>query len=181
MGRGLPKAGKDIRIHIQVTFRIMIFMQLFGQRFMRQVSYQRPKDYIDPYSPLPSMPVVNERYMLLQRRRKAASSAQVHRLQRLASSEGENSRRNLRELSQPLASAPSESWAWAEVFNGDNSNSSDLISISQEPNAKAGLNLGHIERSVKVFDSAFSKDPSVSSYEVFADIGSNILASSIEY
>jgi hypothetical protein len=145
-------------------------LQLFGQRFMRQVPYQRPKEFFDPYLPSPSMPVVNERYMLLQRRKKANSSAQVHRIQRLSALDGDNSRRDLRQVGQPLCSAPSESWAWADEFEEDNGDSAIAKSDVEASITKTGLDLGGSERMIKVFDSTFSKGRSDPVYEVSARI-----------
>lgn len=150
-------------------------LQLFGQRFMRQVPYQRPKDFFDPYSPSPCMPVVNERYMLLQRRKKANSSAQVHRIQRLSALDGDSSRRDLRQMGQPLCSAPSESWAWADEFEEDNGESAIPKSNDNPSNAKTGLDLGDSERMLKVFDSTFSNGHGVPEYEVSARISNSEL------
>ena len=51
---------------------------------MRQVSYQRPKDFVDPYAD-ETPPVLDERSIILERRQFAKSSAQIHRLKTMKS------------------------------------------------------------------------------------------------
>ena len=55
-------------------------MQLFGQRFMRQVPYQRPKGFMDNYAPKTVNPTLSKEYTLLKRRQMANASA--HQLNR---------------------------------------------------------------------------------------------------
>ena len=55
-------------------------MQLFGQRFMRQVPYQRPKGFMDNYAPKTVNPTLSKEYTLLKRRQMA--NANAHQLNR---------------------------------------------------------------------------------------------------
>lgn len=144
--------------------------QLFGQRFMRQVTYERPKDFDDQYTPAIRQPAINKEYMLLKRRQvanSASTSSQVHRIQRQKSLGFADN--NVRSRLEPDGS---EMWPWAEDYP-DDTIPEDVQGSGYEDDADPdleGVDLGRVERLIKIVDNTLGSTNETSTYEARAHI-----------
>jgi hypothetical protein len=142
---------------------------------MRQVTYERPKDFVDAYAPPVNNPSLDQKLYLLRRRKKANSASNAHARgsgHRVAKQHKEkNSLSSNQKYDSDLflwgngGSSFDLEFGESSTFKSDTVGPCDDASMSQE-----GLDFGHVDRNIKITDLSLDIDPSKATFEALATI-----------